>query len=65
MHRVRLPCGIKAPSSLPPPPARPPCQAKQQLAQLMWLRQSENIVLEGLARLAALGEEVLPRLLEE
>ena len=34
-------------------------QAKQQLAQLMWLRQSENVVLEGLARLAALGEDMM------
>jgi len=34
-------------------------QAKQQLAQLMWLRQSENIVLEGLARLAVLGDDML------
>lgn len=34
-------------------------QAKQQLAQLMWLRQSEDLVLEGLARLALLGEDVL------
>lgn len=33
--------------------------AKQQLAQLMWLRQSENVVLEGLARLAALGEDMM------
>lgn len=34
-------------------------QAKQQLAQLMWLRQSEDLVLEALARLASLGEEML------
>jgi hypothetical protein len=34
-------------------------QAKQQLAQLMWLRQSEDIVLEALARLAAVGDDVL------
>ncbi|KAI3434951.1 hypothetical protein D9Q98_003005 [Chlorella vulgaris] len=33
--------------------------AKQQLAQLMWLRQSEDIVLEALARLAAVGDDVL------
>jgi hypothetical protein len=34
-------------------------QAKQQLAQLMWLRQSEDLVLEALARLAALGDDML------
>ncbi|PRW33969.1 calcium calmodulin dependent kinase kinase 1 [Chlorella sorokiniana] len=33
--------------------------AKQQLAQLMWLRQSEDLVLEALARLALLGEDLL------
>lgn len=33
-------------------------QAKQQLAQLMWLRQSENLVLEALVRLAAVGDDV-------
>ncbi|EFN56955.1 hypothetical protein CHLNCDRAFT_143521 [Chlorella variabilis] len=38
--------------------------AKQQLAQLMWLRQSEDIVLEALARLAALGDDML-RLLRQ
>ncbi|GAB4812965.1 hypothetical protein N2152v2_000011, partial [Parachlorella kessleri] len=34
--------------------------AKQQLAELMWVRQSENIVLEALVRLAAVGEEEAP-----
>ncbi len=34
-------------------------QAKQQLAQLMWLRQSEDLVLEALSRLALLGEDLL------
>lgn len=34
-------------------------QAKQQLAQLMWLRQSEDLVLEALARLALLGNDLL------
>ena len=33
-------------------------QAKQQLAQLMWLRQSEVLVLEALVRLAALPAAV-------
>ena len=48
----------------PPPLAPTPPQAKQQLAQLMWLRQSEDIVLEALARLAALGDDML-RLLRQ
>jgi hypothetical protein len=34
-------------------------QAKQQLAQMMWLRQGEGLVLEALARLAALGDDML------
>lgn len=42
-----------------PCPALPLLQAKQQLAQLMWLRQSEDLVLEALARLALLGEDLL------
>ncbi len=33
-------------------------QAKQQLAEMMWVRQSESIVLEALVRLAAVGEEL-------
>jgi len=32
--------------------------AKQRLAEMVWLRQSETIVLEGLLRLAAISEEL-------
>ena len=44
------------PTPHPHPPHDP--QARQQLAQMAWVRQSEAVVLEALTRLAAVGEEV-------
>lgn len=57
LHRAFCASGLLT-HSPPVAPLYACLQAKQQLAQLMWLRQSEDVVLEALARLTAVGEDV-------